>query len=356
MKTTIRCTLCALALAAPAWILSRAADADPSPTTGHVLVLENERTLEGDIERQGSQYRVRRIVGETWVPGEEVLRLCANWQEAYEYLRGRANLRDPDERLRLARWCHLHGLRDQALAEVSAAVALQPGNLECQRLQRSLERSATVAASGPTARPREEAESVPPLPPVDLTTESMTMFAMRVQPILMNTCASCHMSNKGGAFKLTRAIDNGLVSRRATQQNLAAVLAQVNLEHWQSSPLLIKAVSVHGETGQPPLKGKQAPTYKKLEEWVQMAVANNPQLTERSPGFASAGESRTTAEPVARKVEVTPMDQAAVRPVTPAKAPPGPANEIPASMPAKSLEPVDAFDPVIFNRQMHPEK
>ena len=42
--------------------------------TGKVLVLENERTLEGDIERIGDQYRVRRAIGETWLPSD---RACA---------------------------------------------------------------------------------------------------------------------------------------------------------------------------------------------------------------------------------------------------------------------------------------
>src|SRR4051794_35355730 len=72
------------------------------PLTGKVLVLDNEHTLEGDIERIGDQYRLRRAVGETWVPADRALRLCASLEEALAYLRGRANLGDADEHLRLA--------------------------------------------------------------------------------------------------------------------------------------------------------------------------------------------------------------------------------------------------------------
>src|SRR6185369_11214354 len=105
MKTTFFSLVCAgVLLVADVWRL-RATDAGrpiPGARTGKVLVLEHGRTLEGDIERVGDQYRVRRLVGETWVPGKEVQYLCQTMEEAHTYLQSRANLQDPDERLRLA--------------------------------------------------------------------------------------------------------------------------------------------------------------------------------------------------------------------------------------------------------------
>ena len=60
MKITIQAALVCSALlglvVVPAW-------ADP-PATGKVLLLENLHTLEGDIERQGDQYVVRKGDGE----------------------------------------------------------------------------------------------------------------------------------------------------------------------------------------------------------------------------------------------------------------------------------------------------
>src|SRR5262249_13746097 len=150
MNTKIGLVLGALALAAPAWLIVRAADSSEPPGKGHVLLLQNERTLEGDIEKVGEQYRVRRTVGETWVPANKVLFLCQTNEEAYAYLSERANLRDPDERLRLAQWCHLHDLREQALAEVSAAAKLRPNHAPTQRLLAGLQRSAALP---PAPRP-----------------------------------------------------------------------------------------------------------------------------------------------------------------------------------------------------------
>src|SRR5215470_9273610 len=119
MTTKIRMVLSVLTVVALAWAALPAAQPEAARTTGKILVLDNERTLEGDIERVGDQYRVRRPVGELWIRGENTLRLCGTREEAYAFLRSRANLLDPDERVRLARWCHLQGLHGQALEEAT---------------------------------------------------------------------------------------------------------------------------------------------------------------------------------------------------------------------------------------------
>src|SRR5579885_1933461 len=95
--------IAALALAEP-----------PAGKLGKVLILDNERVLEGNVEKVGNQYLVRRTLGETWIPAEKVLALCQNKEEAYRFLRGRTNINDADEHLRLAQWCHLNGMAAQA--------------------------------------------------------------------------------------------------------------------------------------------------------------------------------------------------------------------------------------------------
>jgi hypothetical protein len=343
MKTIIR-LFCALAAAAPAGLALRAADPPAPRTTGKVLVLDNEHTLEGDVERVGEQYRVRRSIGETWLPAAKVLCLCDSREDAYAYLHAQANLRDADERLRLARWCHQNGLREQALAEVRAAVELRPNHPESRRLLSNLERSqaAPPAAAPAPPKPREEPEAVPPPPGVEVSAECVGLFSSKVQPILMNACSGCHATGRGGAFKLLRPFDVGSNSRRSVQQNLAAVLAQVNLEKPQMSPLLTKAVSQHGEMLQPPLKGRQTKAFQTLEDWVRVALANNPQLREAAAPAPAAPAVPVPAPPASEakpgKAEPVSVDKPAARPEAP---PAGPA---------------DPFDPVIFNRQMHPEK
>ena len=74
-------------------------------------MLRNGRTMEGDIQLVDGQYRIRRNGGETLLPANLVLHLFLDTEHAYQFLRTKANLKDPDERLRLARWCLDYNLR-----------------------------------------------------------------------------------------------------------------------------------------------------------------------------------------------------------------------------------------------------
>jgi hypothetical protein len=331
-----------------------------------VLLLDNDKVYEGDIERVGDQYRLRRAAqdGESWLPCSHAARLCETMTDAYAFLRSRANLNDPDECLRLARWCHLHELHAQAFLEVKAAHDLRPDHGDTERLLKLLEQSATLPT---TAAQPTTAEPAPPfreLPPIDLDTESLSQFVTHVQPILMNTCVSCHGTGHGGSLQLMRVYGMAPASRRATQQNLAAVLTQISLAHPSASPLLLKAVTAHwsGENTQPPFKGRQAPAYRVLEDWVVMTVAHNPQLAQRlsnpdaSAAFSQPGPANesTFVGPRAEFARLNPGSSAvgASSPtsVQPRELPP---NAQPVTAPAG---PVDQFDPVIFNRQMRGSK
>src|SRR6516162_3240974 len=107
----------------------------PEPlTSGKFLVLRNGHTLEGDIERIGEQYRVRRNGGETLVPANTVLRLFRDADECCAFLRGKLNPLDPDDRLRLAKWCFDLGMRKQALEEALEADRLCPKHAPTQQL------------------------------------------------------------------------------------------------------------------------------------------------------------------------------------------------------------------------------
>src|SRR5262249_16659336 len=161
---------------------------------------------------------------ETWVPASNVLCLCENREEAYRFLRQRANLRDADECIRLGRWCQLHGLRTEALAEAKAAVELRPHSAEAQHLLQTLQKPR--AAPVPTPAPPIQAATLKTpasVPAIEVNAEAMGQFISRVQPVLMNACASCHVSGHAGSFQLVRALEGGMVNRHATQVNLQAV-------------------------------------------------------------------------------------------------------------------------------------
>jgi hypothetical protein len=335
MKTLIPLLLYAAVFTAP----NAPSPADMGPTRGKVLILENEQPLAGDIERIGNSYRVRRLIGETTVPADGVLRLCADMDEAFQFVRSRANLSDPDERLRLAEWCRLNGLHDQAVAEVKAAVQLRPDHVPSRRLLSYLQESGPIKQT--PAKESDDAASA--RISVDLTEEALGQFATKVQPILMNACANCHANGRGGAFKLAHAYNSTVLNRRTLQQNLAAVLGEVNLVQPQNSLLLSKAVSVHGSQEQAPIKNRQAAAYHALEEWVWMTLANNPQLREEAVQKAAA---TTPAASPFGEVRTPPGDKPRVAVEKTDK--PAPAKEAP--------EPTDPYSPDDFNRQFHGEK
>lgn len=313
-----------------------AAQADPNQPTltrGSVLIVDEYRILEGDIERVGNQYRIKRQLGETWVPATANLRLCADRREAYRYLAAQANLVDPDERMRLARWCLIRGLRDEALAEGQAALRLAPKNQQIQQFVRELQRM-------PQALPQDGGlqlvQHEVPVERPELPAEALGMFINKVQPILMNACVRCHINGRGGDFDLMRATE-GVGDSRAVRHNLSVVLKFIDRNAPHESELLVKSANVHGGMELPPLRGKQSPAYQTLEAWVRLAVA------------APTG-ARAPLQPVAPPVLVpTPSSTPSSPPETKAN----PLSQFGTAQPSPTpaSPPVDVNDPNEFNRQ-----
>ncbi|MHB1423022.1 MAG: hypothetical protein ACYC3I_07485 [Gemmataceae bacterium] len=359
MKTFVSSLLLLAILAVSGAYFCRAADRPPSLSKGRVLIFKNEHTMEGDIELVGDRYHVRRQVGESWIPADRVLGLAASLPDAYVYLRGRMNLDDPDERLRLARWCRDNGLQQQALAELQAANDLRPDHAETRRLLYYWKQAAathvpprgTATKGSPQSHPPENDPA-----PLEVTTESLGLFASRVQPILMNTCARCHATGHGGKFHLSQVYEDSVGSRRTLERNLAAVLAEVNVNQPETSRLLIKAVSDHAHAGQAPLRDRQTPAYRTLENWVKRTVADNPHLLDKSeirnPKSETASAPMEEARP---KVGEESQWGADARPSTVPSSSVAPADKGKAAPPTSPSASIDPYDPEPFNRKMHPE-
>jgi hypothetical protein len=348
MKTPLYVlTLCSLALAVPA---ARA-------QSGHILILKNDRTLEGDIVRKGDHYVIRRPVGEFTLPADRAQKLCADWDEAYAFLRSQTNLRDPDERLRLARWCQQRSLLKQAQAEAEAAVQMRPGHAESVRLLRHLQRNEQSATSPATQEPAKS--DVTPLPAIDLNSDALSLFTTRVQPILMNACASCHCNGRGGSFQLMRVSNSSTTNRTATQHNLAAALRRVDLDRPAMSLLLIKALSDHGGANQAPIKKRESPAYRSLEDWLHATIASNPHLREL-PELRNKQTAAVTvpmpppAEPGKHLPAVPVPVEARAVPAVASPSPPREARPLNGSAAAPAER--DEYDPAEFNRRAQPPR
>jgi hypothetical protein len=349
----------------------------PVRPAGRVLLLPGDRGLEGDIEKIGDQYRVRRGSSEVWLPAEKAVRLCPDWEDAFTFMKARANLGDPQERLRLAHWCQRYNLKGHALTEAKAALDMRPGHEESRQLVSMLTRSAASPPNTPAKKLATESAAAKTVSSLgDISADAFAQFATRVQPILMNTCVNCHSGGRGGAFQLTRT-EGG--QRALTQANLAAVLAQLRTDNPALSPLLIKAVSPHGNATNAPIKDRQTIPCRTLQGWIDSLLAGNPHLkyqeTEAIPSVAGKtpgqvvfaqgqsapplpGRPATVSRPAPRSELAK---GAPVTPSLPLQPTPAP---IKATMPpslspgtsADNLNTLDAFDPAVFNRQAQPRQ
>lgn len=311
--------------------LVAAGKAEPPAVT--VLLLDNQQVLSGCVEKTGDQFRVRREGGETLVPAGRVLAACADINAAYDFLRAKLPVDDPDARLRLARWCDANGLRADAAAEAKRAADLAPNRAVIQATYKQLQRKADLPTppTAPAVLPASILSA--PAEPVDCSAEAFKKFATKVQPILMNTCASCHAGDHAGKFRLERAYADGAAGRAAVQRNLTAATALVDRAKPGESPLLRQATTAHGGAAVPPLRDRGLPAFKQLEEWVKLSV----------------GDITPAAEPVATPPTVV---------TTSVPAPPAEEKSGFAAPAAKKDEPTgpkDEFDPAIFNQQHHPD-
>jgi hypothetical protein len=351
MKNLIR-SLMVSAIIAGVGYVAMAQDAGAERTKGTVLLLKNGHAMEGDIEKVGMQMCIRRGTSEVWIAGDKSARLCADWEDAFAYVRSLVKQDDANDMVKLARWCHLHDLDDKALAQARIALALQPANADAKQIVTMLERM----KKSPPARPSEPISTQVPETPdssaaVDLISESSVAFTTKIQPILMNTCASCHATGNGGKFHLDRVRDN--TQKSATQRNLAAVMAYVDLERPSISPLLIRAITPHGNAPAAAIRDRGSKPFQTLQQWIEKTVARNPQLKEYAA--AKTGTPKRAPEPVivgtsnfaSQQSADTGVRNAAFVVTTPAANPMTPR---PAPMPS------DRYGADQFNKHFHPNR
>lgn len=367
--------------------------------SGKVLILPNQRTLEGDIERLGDRFRIRRNQGELWIPAEGVLCLCSDWNDAFAFMAGQSNLLDPDERIRLAKWCHANGLNDLALREIHFALELRPKDSQALRFKEMLDHLVRAGEKRNTETVTQVNYAPPPA--LDVGVQSLAMFASRVQPILTNTCLSCHQAEKDTRFRLFRVTQ--ATYRNALENNLVAALAQIDTESPELSPLLCKAVSRHGGD-KAPLNGRDTVPFQTLQAWVYQVIESNPHLRAKKSTVAQTIQPRevphTTLPPappstevrdvketknadsekffapkasvsdtvvvIEKKPQTAPAPQGLPElPATPLMemtTPPTAANSgfaratetAPVAQPASTVPGSDVYDPSFFNRKMHP--
>ncbi len=285
-----------------------------------LLVLKTGRVLSGQISESPGGYVVDNPSGNSGsmrVPFSLVRFEAKSLRDAYLKLRRYMPEITATNRIDLARWCIMNGLKDEARLELRDALRLEPQRSEARTLLRRLDHTSSPSSSLMLTLPKSESTS-----PTFDRTEAKSLaglsrplaeqFVARVQPLLVNKCsnAGCHNQTSEQEFRLKR-IRAGRGHRLYSRQNLAAVLKRVDTERPHQSKLLVALHDGHARTGSDLLEGRagvaQAET---IRQWVVSVIAEQ---TGKDPRFAITPNPRSLQQPAELDNSVE------ARPIAPSK-------------------------------------
>ena len=323
---------------------TRVSTARAENATPGVLILRNGNVLEGDIQGMGDYYTVASAGGSLRVPAEQVERACRSLAEAYELRRKERTGVSADSHLDLARWCLRHNLLDEAGRELRDArtcdanhFALAALDLQLRQMVEIRTIRQSVQATAMSAKPAND--PAPPAlnaKPLSSAPEHQSEFVRSVQPMLVHNCATggCHQPRATQRFQLDRWALEGSGDPTLIRRNLEAVLAQIDKEEPDASPLLQYARQVHGNGAMAmrrPLASRQSTL---LLEWINGVVGVEPAAASESAAVSDAEPLPASANSI--QIEPPVIQQATATSF---------------AQPVEKFVPRDAFDPEIFNRK-----
>jgi hypothetical protein len=288
----------------------------PALTPTHtVLLMTSGRLISGPITEEAGDYVVRQNGGAIRVPKSQVEATFESVDAVYRYKLAGVPDRDPDEHLKLARWCLSQNMPAEAKAQLKAVIALSPEAREARAMLAHLEASEARAARprvdpglvqaraevpepagegvapGGESRPAEiDAAAIArarrdlgvsalpvvfDLPPA-VAVKRAEQFARSVHPVLQAACARCHNERTQGAFQLIEVKPPRRPTAVALRANLDATLRLVDPANPARSELLSSALVPHGNgaSKKPIFRGANDPGYQILAAWVNSLRAN----------------------------------------------------------------------------------
>ena len=293
----------------PSSLPSAPAPTTPAPDAGEprVLLLYNGEHLAGEMTEDDKHYVIHRNGGEIVVAKDRVEESFASIPALYEYKLNQIPERDPDEHLKLARWCLAQNLRAEAKANLQIVLKLSPkasqaramlvsiqnaetrqsqaknGDLDTDVMQSKAEM--TIPQSPRADRPSELDDAVirkaqkefglTGLPvifdlPTALAVKRADQFTKTVQPILQSSCIRCHNENQNVAFQLIEIKNRREQTSEVSRANLDAVLQFVDRNNPAKSEILSTVLLPHGggKVPRPVFRGSNDPKYQIVSAWV----------------------------------------------------------------------------------------
>ncbi|MEZ6126463.1 MAG: hypothetical protein R3C49_25355 [Planctomycetaceae bacterium] len=223
---------------------------------GDLLILNNGRVVTGRLLARTGGYDVILPTGRMYVSSEQIRFRAATLDDAY--LKMRASLAEftPGTHVDLARWCLTNHLPAQARRELLDALHLDPQHTDARLILEGIQRQENqrrLMAEQEVSQVRQarldEIRSGAPLPPRrslgGLPAELAQSYTRTVQPLLSARCGNvrCHGADRH-EFQLISARQT--TSSVIAEQNLAAILNQIDLQRPMESPLLQATQGLHG--------------------------------------------------------------------------------------------------------------
>jgi hypothetical protein len=313
-----------------------------------LLLLKNGETLTGSIVRSGDYYVVATADSELQIRLHDAEALCRDLDEAYRLKGSKINPRSADDHVTLAQWCIDKKLYGHAARELTAAYRIDDTHprivLLERRLKAAMSEPKTPVPAAPKATTAGVGDDVLEQTARSVSPEVLHEFTTRVQPLLVNYCATagCHGPKPASTFQLHRVYLNERHDLRLVRSNLHAVLALVDRAKVAASPLLTVPLSPHGGATKPLFHAHNAEHYRVLASWAVRAAS----ATEATPPTATVATPAADAAtgPLLQRLPMTPPTRDGV---------PAPPVSTPAQSvaPSTTTPPVDPFDPADFNRR-----
>lgn len=229
--------------------------ASGSASAERLLLLHNGKVVKGIIRQSATGYAVNVTGGQMVLPFDQVRLEAADLEDAYRQLRDTLPDHTAAAHIELARWCVNNNLLDYARKELREALRREPDSTVAknmlQRINDQLLTTKDVPAvaqrSGQFSMLGDAKPGIPPETLGGLPREAAADFVSKVQPLLVNRCATagCHGPGSGNTFELLRAKLGKAPPKIHSERNLAVVLERLDLERPLNSPLLVK---LRGET------------------------------------------------------------------------------------------------------------
>lgn len=267
-------------------------------TKNKLLVLNNGNVVGGQLTPRPGGFDVALNPGRMFIADSQI-RFQANSMED-AYLKMRASIQDltPANHIELSRWCSANKLPTFARKELLDALFLNPDHttarLMLERMTRDESRERQrLAPSAKTIDQQKLAEDIAlrnALPERrslgGLPQQLAVTFTRRIQPTLSNKCGNARCHSPGRNDFAIVSIRNGS-SAVISEQNLAAVLNQLDFANSDNSPLLTETSGLHGGSRNllfPGPSGRLQRT--QLREWIAEVVkeigGERPTTTESS--------------------------------------------------------------------------